>query len=328
MSIKTELSVLEEQIKILESAVTDNPSNIAAYFHMGEIKTILGFYLEGLMCFEEVVKRNKDFLKAYIEAAKIYIYKSMYDEAYNMVKIICNISPYSVGGFVLYNKLKEIFKENNKQLEKINIYENFNSSEEELTSFQVDCQLKIGQYEKLIKEYQNIVEENNLEVSSEYSLRILERGLNFNKDILSFYNDLKTKVKKITPEISAEKAVAQQNFAAEEILKEFLKLRSVMHATVFDKKGVIIAQAALKPLYENIDYRCLTENLDYLDKWSKDNENKTNFISFEFADGTVFIHELGENYYFASSGEGVINFGSLKYTFDKNRESLLNILQG
>lgn len=325
--IKTEIGILEEQVKILESSIIDNPSNISAYFSKGEIKSILGFYLEALQSFEQVINKDPNSLRAYLEIAKIYIYKEMHKDAYEIVKKASALSGCNVEGFVLYRKLKDVFKRNDIPFEDIDVYEKFTSSEDEITSFQVSYKIKIGHYEKLINEYKNILEENPSDIKSEYSLKILERGLNFNRDVLNFYDDLKTKIKKGALYSSKEKAVVVEvNSAAEEVLRDFLKLRSVMHATVFDKKGNVVSQASLKPFYENIDYSCLIEGLNYIDKWAQGNEKRPNFISFEFKEAMVFIHELGDNYYFVSSGEGVINFGSLKYTFDKNRESLLKAL--
>lgn len=327
MSIKTEIGILEEQIKILESSIIDNPSNISAYFSKGEIKSILGFYLEALQSFEQVINKDPDSLRTYLEIAKIYIYKEMYKDAYEAVKKASGISCHNVEGFVLYKKLRDIFNENDISSENIDVYEKFTSSEDEITSFHVSYKIKIGHYEKLINEYKNILQENPSDIKSESRLKILERGLDFNRNILNFYDELKTKIKKGSTGQSKEKAViAEKNAAAEEALRDFLKLRSVMHAAVFDKKGNVVSQVFLKPLYENIDYSRLIESLNYIDKWAQGNEKKPNFISFEFNEGLVFIHELGDNYYFASSGEGIINFGSLKYTFDKNREPLLKAL--
>jgi|GEM_PF-5701909 len=326
MPIKTEIEILEEQIKILESSIIDNPSNISAYFSKGEIKSILGFYLEALQSFEQVINNDPDSLRAYLEIAKIYIYKEMYKDAYEAIKKAGALSAYNVEGFILYKKLKDIFKTNDIPFENIDVYEKFTSSEDEITSFHVSYKIKTAHYGKLIDEYKKILEENPSDIKSEYSLKVLERGLNFNESILNFYDDLKTKVKKGAVSPSKQKSVMKKNAAAEEVLKDFLKLRSVMHATVFDKKGNVVSVVSLKPLYENIDYSRLIESLNYIDKWAQGNEKNPNFISFEFAEGAVFIHELGENYYFISSGEGVINFGSLKYTFDKNRESLLKAL--
>ncbi|MFH1453667.1 MAG: hypothetical protein ABIH00_06780 [Armatimonadota bacterium] len=326
MSNKSEINILKEQIKILEGAVAGTPGNVTACFHLGEIKSVLGFYLEALMCFEKAISKDPRFLKAYIEIAKIYLHKKMYGDTYRVLNKIKDISPKNMEGYLLYKLLKKESKDKNQVIQD---YEDFSTSEEEIASLQVNYQLKLGQYDKLIKEYEDLLGQNPSCMRTEFAINVLKRGRDFNKSILGGQTITKTKtkapLKKAKPK--AAKKDVHQNAELSGPLEEFLKLRSVMCAAVFDKKGEIIAQVSLKPAYKNTDYIKLIDNLKYLDKWAKTINKEPNFVSFEYDNGLVFINKLSKKYYFISAGEGLVNFGSLKYTFDKNRQDMLEAIK-
>lgn len=323
MSAKTEIGVLEEQIKILESAVFENPANSTAYFHLGELKFILGLYLDALICFEQTASKDVNFLKSYIETAKIYIIKKMNKDAHGILKKISSEAPSNLDGFILYNKLK---KQSEERLEPIEVFENFDTTDEEVTNFQVNYQLKLGQYEKLIKEYEALCAEGGVNLRHEFLRDLLNESYLFCGEILNDYEILKINIRKISKDAAVKKEkiirALPQNEPLLGVLKEFLKLRSIMSVCVFTQDGEVLACASLKPLYETLDYAQLVDDLSAVEQLTKDRQLRMNFICLEYSDGLVFINKLDQKHYFIACGEGVVNFGSLKYAFDKNKDAL------
>lgn len=328
--------ILDEQLEYLEQRLIKSPDDTDLLFSYGETSIKKGLFLKALNAFEKILARDSTKSQVYLNLAKIYYSKEMWGDSLENLKKAAEIPPLSIEGFWLYNKLSKKTGKEEFFFEPVSGYENFNTAQDEIASFQVKCQLEIGDVNQLIGQYQTILKKSDFDPLIEYDLKML----NLRKDYLEdLFGEAKVLLKdQVKAAVSQKISIADKKISLSlyeevkadirKILESFIQMRSVAAVAVFDAKGEVLEGISRKPVYGHNIYKETLSGIEFVNNWAAENKaGDLNFWVVEFSDGLWLNQKLSKNFLLSVIGEGLINFGAIKYSLEKYKPQLVEILK-
>lgn len=333
----TELKTsLDEQSEHLEQRLNKEPDSLELLLAWGEVNFKKGRFLKALDAFEKILAQDQMQSQIYLNLARIYYLKGMWTDSLEKLKKVAEFLPLNIEGFWLYDKIAQKSDKEDFFFESIPHYDNFKTTQDELASFQVKCQLESGDMDQLIGQYQVVLEKTDFDPLVEYDLRMLNLRRVYLENLFNEATTIlkdQTKVSKsrkitITGKKISANLYEEVKADLRKVLEAFIQMRSITAVAVFDSKGEILESLSRKPMYSHKVYQETLTDIEFVDNWAI--ENKAGDLSFqivEFSDGLWLSQKLSNKFSLNIIGEGLVNFGAIKYSLEKYKPQLIEILK-
>jgi predicted regulator of Ras-like GTPase activity (Roadblock/LC7/MglB family) len=178
MNEKHETS-LDQQIGKLRKILEENPGDLSVLMVYAEANLRKGNRLEAMKAYQDVVRIKPDVPEVRIALAKIYVSMNHYVDAYQEILNVLKMDEKNLEGHLLLKTLsrktpipEEFSSELSNQLE-------FKASPRRVRTLQTQSSLEKRKYERLIKEYDKQLEDNNGDPVTLYNRKKAQERLEF-----------------------------------------------------------------------------------------------------------------------------------------------------
>lgn len=322
---------LDQQIEKYEKLMKLNPDDVSIIMAYAESNLRRGKKLAALQAYQKVASIKAGVKEVHLALAKIYASLDMLKEAVGEIEKVIEIAPGNIEAYLIF---KEITTKGPLPFElpkSFALYENFQPSFEEASFYLKELELEKEKIQRQVRELRDLISKDRQDIVSEYNLQMaLQRhqGVSSSIDALRSIagreldagmaakklqerkkniEAVKEKLEEILDPLARTKGVtnvfvqASDKFLITEISKTKINLEKVSELVVSASKGINYWKTELK-----------TANPVY---WV-----------IEFIRGLLVMQFVNDNYLLVVVGELGTNWGALRYTMDRVKPNLSEIL--
>ncbi|MCE1248077.1 MAG: hypothetical protein LWY06_15665 [Firmicutes bacterium] len=178
MNEKHETS-LDQQIGKLRKILEENPGDLSVLMVYAEANLRKGNRLEAMKAYQDVVRIKPDVPEVRIALAKIYISMNHDFDAYQEILNVIRMDEKNLEGHLLLKTLSRKTPIPEEFAGELSSHLDFKASPRRVRTLQTQASLEKRKYERLIKEYDSQMEENNGDPVTLYNRKKAQERLDF-----------------------------------------------------------------------------------------------------------------------------------------------------